>query len=233
MRTRSRTRLAAFALCVLGAVSGAGWAQVPPARGEIAQYKGLFAAALANHAAEVRTLIAKGEKADICDGYQRTALHVAAYFAKHDAMRALAAAGADTNALENDRYDIVTIASVANDVPTLKLALALGCKATNITSRYDGTALIAAAHLGHAEVVQILIKAGAPLDHVNNLHWTALIESIVLGNGGPQHTLTLKYLVEAGANLQLADRSGATPLALAKSRGYREMIAILEKAGAR
>ena len=122
---------------------------------------------------------------------------------------------------------------MANDVPTLKLALELGCKATNITSRYDGTALIAAAHLGHAEVVQTLIRAGAPLDHVNNLHWTALIESIVLGNGGPQHTLTLKHLVEAGANLQLADRSGATALALAKSRAYREMISILEKAGAR
>ena len=208
-------------------------AQVPPARGEIAQYTGLFAAALANNAAGIKALIAKGEPVDARDSYQRAPLHAAAYFARHDAMRALIAAGANPNVLEHDRYDIVTIASVANDVPTLKLALELGCKATNITSRYDGTALIAAAHLGHAEVTQTLIKAGAPLNHVNNLHWTALIESIVLGNGGPQHTLTLKYLVEAGANLQLADRSGATPLALAKSRGYREMIAILEKAGAR
>ena len=206
--------------------------QVPPSRTEIAQYQGLFAAALGNRAADIKTLIAGGAKVDVRDGYQRTPLHAAAYFAKHDAMRALAAAGADFNALEQDRYDIVTIAAVANDVPTLKLALDLGCKASNITSRYDGTALIAAAHLGHAEVVRILIAAGAPLDHVNNLHWTALIESIVLGNGGPQHTQTLKYLVDAGANLTLTDRSGTTPLALAKSRGYREMIAILEKAGA-
>ena len=78
-----------------------------------------------------------------------------------------------------------------------------------------------------------MIRAGAPLDHVNNLHWTALIESIVLGNGGQQHTLTLRYLAEAGANLQLADRSGATPLALARARGYREMVSILEAAGTR
>ena len=229
----SHALLAAVALGTLGGPWRVGQAQVPPARGELAQYKGLFAAALANNAIEIKTLVVKGDKASARDGYQRTPLHVAAYFAKHDAMRALVAAGADANALENDRYDIVTIAAVANDVPTLKLALELGSKASNITSRYDGTALIAAAHLGHAEVVQTLIKAGAPLDHVNNLHWTALIESIVLGNGGPQHTLTLKYLVEAGANLQLADRSGASPLTLAKSRGYREMIAILEKAGAR
>src|SRR5262249_60037694 len=107
---------------------------------------------------------------------------------------------ANPNALENDRYDIVTIAAVANDVPTLDAALALGCSAKNITSRYDGTALIAAAHLGHADVVRTLIKAGAPLDHVNNLGWTATIESIVLGDGGAQHQDTLKALIAAKAN---------------------------------
>jgi len=122
---------------------------------------------------------------------------------------------------------------VADDVPTLEVALALGCSARNVTSRYDGTALIAAAHLGHDGVVRTLIRAGAPLDHVNNLGWTALIESIVLGDGGPRHVATLKALVEAGANPNLADRSGTTPLGLARSRGYREMVAILERAGAR
>ena len=78
-----------------------------------------------------------------------------------------------------------------------------------------------------------LIRAGAPLDHVNNLGWTALIESIVLGDGGPRHVATLKALVDAGANVNLPDRSGTAPLALARSRGYREMVALLERAGAR
>ena len=78
-----------------------------------------------------------------------------------------------------------------------------------------------------------LIRAGAPLDHVNNLGWTALIESIVLGDGGPRHVATLKALVDAGANLNLADRSGSTPLALAKGRGHTAMAIILENAGAR
>lgn len=79
----------------------------------------------------------------------------------------------------------------------------------------------------------MLIAAKAPLDHINNLHWTALIESIVLGNGGERHTATLKALVEAGADVNIADRSGATPLSLAKDRGYAAMVAILEKAGVR
>ena len=115
----------------------------------------------------------------------------------------------------------------------LKVALAGGCKSGNITSPYEGTALIAAAHLGHDEVVRVLIAAKAPLDHVNNLHWTALIESIVLGNGGRRHTATLEALVKAGANLNLADRNRNTPLTLARGRGYAEMVAILEKAGAK
>ena len=115
----------------------------------------------------------------------------------------------------------------------LKVALDGGCKATNVTSPYQGTALIAAAHLGHDEVVRMLIAAKAPLDHVNNLGWTALIESIVLGDGGKRHTVTLKALVDAGANVNLADRSGDTPLTLAKKRGFSEMAKILESAPAR
>jgi hypothetical protein len=44
---------------------------------------------------------------------------------------------------------------------------------------------------------------------------------------------TLQALVDAGANTQLADGQGATPLALARARGYEAMVLILLKAGAR
>jgi len=208
-------------------------AQVPPSAAERAAYAGLFAAADAGDAAAIARLAAAGNPVDARDGHGRTPLHVAAYARRHDAMHALARAGADPNAFESDRYDIVTIAAVADDVPTLDVALALGGNARNVTSRYDGTALIAAAHLGHAEIVRTLIAAKAPLDHVNNLNWTALIESIVLGNGGKNHTDTLRALVEAGANVNIPDGSRSTPLTLAKNRGYKDMIAILEKAGAK
>ena len=225
-----KVKAVAAAVLLLAACSVA--AQVPPSAGERARYTGLHAAAARGDAAEIKRILggAQAVLVDARDGYGRTPLHVAAYGKHHDAMRALVAAGANPNALENDRYDIVTIASVANDVPTLKVALELGCSAKNVTSRYDGTALIAAAHLGHAEVVRTLIAAGAPLDHVNNLHWTALIESIVLGDGGPRHTATLKALIDAGASTRLTDRQGRTPLELARGRGYKEMVALLQQA---
>jgi len=208
-------------------------AQVPPAPAEVALYQGLHAAAAKGDVKEIGTLVMRGVDVEARDGYRRTPLHVAAYFRHRDAMRALAIAGANPNALENDAYDIITIAAVANDLPTLELALELGGNPKNITSRYDGTALIAAAHLGHHQVVRTLIRAGAPLDHVNNLGWTALIESIVLGNGGPDHLATLKALVDAGANVNLPDRNRVTPLALARRAGYTEMTRLLERAGAR
>ena len=207
-------------------------AQIPPGPAEVAAYRGLHAAAAKGDAAEIARLIAAGEKPDAVDGHRRTPLHVAAHLGHQAAAQALIRGGANPNALDAQQYDIVTIVAVTNDVPMLKIALSGGCNPKNITSPYQGTALIAAAHLGHAEVVRVLIAAGAPLDHVNNLGWTALIESIVLGNGGRNHTDTLDALVKAGANVNLADRSGTTPLGLAKGRGYTEMVRILEAAGA-
>ena len=227
-----RLRLvAATAFVLLSAVTSTHVpAQVAPTAAEAAQYSGLHAAAHRGDLSEMQKLIAAGAKLEARDRHGRTALHVAAFAKQRDAIRLLANARADLGALENDRYDAVTIAAVADDEETLRVLLSLGASAKLTTSRYDGTALIAAAHLGHVGVVKQLIAAGAPLDHVNNLHWTAVIESIVLGDGGKRHQQTLQALVDAGANLRLGDRQGRTPLTLARSRGYTEMVRILERA---
>ena len=223
--------VAAFFLVLLAALPAS--AQIAPTEAQLRAYRGLHAAAARGDVADLEKRIATGENKEATDQRQRTPLHVAVYRKQHDAARALIRLGADPNKLDIDRYDIITIAAVANDLPILRIAIEGGGNPKAITSRYDGTALIAAAHLGHAEIVRVLIAAKAPLDHVNNLRWTALIESIVLGNGGKNHTDTLRALVDAGADVNIPDGSGSTPLQLAKSRGYREMVAILEKAGAK
>jgi len=214
-------------------VSSSGFAQTPPSTQEVLAYSGLFKAVVTHDSAALKKAIAGSSEVDSRDNHGRTPLHVAAYTANHEAMRLLVDAGADANALDHDRYDIVTIAAVANDLATLRLTLELGANPGNTTSPYDGTALIAAAHLGHVEVVETLIAAGAPLDHVNNLQWTALIESIVLGDGGSRHIATLKALVVAGANVNLGDGHGRSPLQLAKRNNYSKMVEILSAAGAK
>jgi uncharacterized protein len=216
----------------LGAAAGVS-AQVPPLAAEVLAYEGLHKAAWHGDLPKLKALIASGASLDARDAKGRTPLHVATYARQREAIKLLAKAGANLDLLEDDRYDAVTIASVADDVTTLTLLLSLGAKAGQTTSRYDGTALIAAAHLGHDEVVRRLIAAGAPLDHVNNLHWTAVIESIVLGDGGPRHQRTLAALLDAGASVKLTDRQGNTPLQLAKARGYGAMARLLEAPRAR
>jgi ankyrin repeat protein len=219
-----RRALAAFAMLVC---SGAVNAQTAPSATEIASYAGLQLAAHEGRAEDIARLIASGADPDVRDGARRTPAHIAAFASQDDALSALAAGGADMNALDNRVYDVLTIAAVADDPEMVSLAMALGNKPDLITSVYDGTALIAAAHLGHHEVVARLVAGGAPLDHVNNLGWTALIEAVVLGDGGPDHTKTVQILVEAGADQTLADRDGVTPLQHATARGYADIAALL------
>ena len=209
-------------------------AQVPPTAAEAAAYVGLHGAAQRGDVAAVRRLaIGSAAAREARDGHGRTPLHVATFARQRGAVEALLAAGADSAALEDGRYDAVTIAAVADDEQTLRLLLTMGASAKLVTSRYAGTALIAAAHLGHDGVVRQLIAAGAPLDHVNNLQWTALIEAIVLGDGGTRHQATVRALLDAGASTRIADRDGRTPLQLARSRGYTAMVELLERSGAR
>ena len=211
----------------LVAVWGAASAQTPPTPAELAAYRGLHAAASEDSSEGIQRLVREGANLNARDGNGRTPLHVAAFKGHGRAASALIAAGADPHLLDNQRYDAVTIAAVRDDVPTLQALLSSGASARLVTSVYDGTALIAAAHLGHDGVVRELIRAGAPLDHVNNLGWTALIEAVVLGDGGPRHVETVRALVEAGADAKIADRGGATPLEHARRRGYAAMVALL------
>lgn len=204
-------------------------AQIAPSSQEIAAYSGLHKAAQDGEVSSLLSLIADGAELEARDGSGRTALHVAAFASHETVVEALARAGADLNALDHRAYDIVTIASVANDLDMLDTALNVGASAGNTTSPYDGTALIAAAHLGHHQVVERLINGKAPLDHVNNLVWTALIEAVILGDGGTDHIQTVKLLLDAGADQKIGDRSGVTPLQHARSRGYDEIIKLLEK----
>lgn len=216
-------RLLLFAF-LAGLIANAGQAQTPPSVREIADYDGLFRAAHEGDVKTIRQLVAAGADVNARDPRGRTPAHVAAFASEDEALHALAEAGADMNALEGQAYDVVTIAAVANDPELMSLAIELGNDPGLTTSPYDGTALIAAAHLGHVEIVRRLIAAGAPLDHVNNLHWTAVMEAVVLGDGGENHQAVLNALLSAGGDRTLADRDGITPLRHAEMRGFTEMV---------
>lgn len=76
--------------------------------------------------------------------------------------------------------------------------------------------------------MKMLIDAGAPIDHINNLGWTALHEAIVLGTGGDAHLAAVRMLLNAGANPSLADGGGTSPRDLAAANGYWAIAAELD-----
>lgn len=194
-------------------------AQTAPSPAEIAAYSGLHRAAHVGDVAAIRRLIAEGTDLNARDRRRRTATIVAAFASQAKALKALAEGGADMNAQDEVGYDVVTIAAVAGDADLMSLALDLGNRPDLIHTNWDGTALIAASELGHTDVVRRLVAAGSP--------WTALLEAVILGDGGPAHQETVRILVDGGADRTIADRDGLTPLDHARARGFTEIVSIL------
>lgn len=100
----------------------------------------------------------------------------------------------------------------------------------DIFNRYDGTGLIPAAEKTHIETVRILANTpNYPIDHINRLGWTALLEAIILAPKGPRQTETVRILVESGVNINIADKEGKTPLQHAREKGLTEIIRLLQR----
>jgi len=238
MRRLLRGVVYGLALVATGAAACAGTtrsasAQTPPSERELRIYAGLHDAAARGDIAELEQLIAEGEKPNLQDANSRSPLIVAAFLRQSAAARALIRLGADPNARDAQGYDALTIAAINNDLEMLKVALDGGANARAVTGPYNETALIAAAHRGHVEIVSALIAAKAPLNHASTHGWTALLAAVVLGNGSSKRTATVDALVKAGADVMLPDRYGMTALAHARTRGYSQIARILENAGAR
>ena len=100
----------------------------------------------------------------------------------------------------------------------------------NAKDSFNGTGLIRAAERGYATIVGRLVETDIDVDHVNRLGWTALLEAVILGEGGRPHIDTVRLLVEAGADVDIPDENGTAALAHAQRRGFTEIERILRAA---
>jgi len=100
---------------------------------------------------------------------------------------------------------------------------------TSILNGYGGTALIPACERGYLETVKKLLqKTNIDINHINRLGWTALMETIILGDGGEKYQKIVEVLLSYGANHRISDFEGVSPLNHAKRRNYHEIVKILE-----
>ena len=192
----------------------------------------LIAASARGDADAVRRLLNEGASVHAADERGVTALIAAAYRDHVDVARLLVRAGADVNRQDRTQQSAFLIATSDGYVDLLRLTIEAGAD-VHRTDSYNGTGLIRAADRGHVEVIRELLKTPMRIDHVNRLGWTALLEAIILGDGGPRHTEVVRLLVEAGANVNIADGAGVTPLGHARARDFKAIATMLEGKGAR
>ncbi|MGD9751514.1 MAG: ankyrin repeat domain-containing protein [Acidimicrobiia bacterium] len=193
--------------------------------------EGLLAAAEAGDVAAVAAALDDGAHIETRDGRQRTALLLAATFDHVAVAELLVERGADPDALD-DRHDTPwLVTGVTGSVAMGRVLHAAGADLT-IRNRFGGISVIPASERGHVDYVRwVTTSTDIDVDHVNGLGWTALLEAVILGDGGPAHQEIVRLLLAAGADPSLADGEGVTALEHARARGHGELVAILGAAG--
>lgn len=221
-----RTSMIAVTMVLIGLAAPYGYGET------LSDNQRLILAADENDTATVQRLLKAGASLHARDAQGRTALLAATGHNHVESARLLIEAGADVNA-QDKKLDSPLLLSGASGYLEI-LTLALKAKPNfKIYNRFGGTALIPACERGHVEVVRALLDSDVDVNHVNNLGWTALLEAIILSDGGPRHQEIVRMLVAAGAELNIPDRDGVTPLQHARQKGYRDIVDTLEAAGAR
>ncbi|WP_253701452.1 ankyrin repeat domain-containing protein [Bacillus sp. FJAT-27445] len=193
----------------------------------------LFAAAEHGNVDEISRLIEKGANINAQDSNGKTPVMIATYNNDVAAAKILIDARADVDIRDNMKNNVFLYAGAEGYIDILKLAINAGAD-PHITNRYGGVAVIPAAERGHVDVVELLLtETDINVNHVNNLGWTALIEAIILNKGGKRQQVIIRLLIDHGADVNIPDGDGVTPLEHARNKGFREIEKTLIEAGAK
>ncbi|MFF2286622.1 ankyrin repeat domain-containing protein [Peribacillus butanolivorans] len=181
----------------------------------------------------IKRLIEEGVDINTKDLEGRTATMIATYNNDVETTKVLIKAGADVNIQDNMKNNPFLYAGAEGYVEILKLTIEAGADPAMI-NRYGGTALIPASEHGHIDAIkELLTKTDIDVNHVNDLGWTALMEAIVLNNGGERQQQAIQLLIDHGADVNIPNRNNVTPLQHSREKEFKEIEQILLKAGAK
>ena len=188
----------------------------------------LLRAAESGDADAVAVALRAGADIEARDQRGRTALLLAATHDRVAAARVLVAMGADPDALD-DRHDTAwLVTGVTGSTAMLETLLPANPDLT-IRNRFGGLSPIPASERGHVDYVRRVVRTDVDINHVNDLGWTALLEAVILGDGGKDQQEIVRILLRAGADPDIADLDGVTALEHAEPRGHREIARILRR----
>ena len=177
-------------------------------------------------------MIASGAPIDAANASGQTPLLLAVQNNHLAAAIRLIDAGASINAQAANRDTPWLLAGALGRTAMLRHMLPKGPD-YKIRNRFGGNALIPACERAHVDTVAFLVTTPIDVNHINNLGWTCLLEIVILGDGGPRHVEVTKLVLAAGANPNIADKDGVSPLRHARQRNQRDVAALIEAAGGR
>ena len=210
------------------------WLVVGHALAGTASDQALLTAATRDDAAGVKAALDAGAAIDASDDHGQTALLFAVQSGDADLARHLIGRGADINAEAANHDTPWLLAGALGRTEILAAMLDTGKVDYTIRNRYGGNALIPACERGHVETVRLLLdRSKIDVDHINNLSWTALLEAVILSDGGQRHIEIVRMLLAAGADPNIADKDGVSPLQHAQDRRYDAIAAMIRDAGGR
>ncbi|XP_061939351.1 ankyrin repeat domain-containing protein 50 isoform X3 [Apis cerana] len=129
----------------------------------------------------------------------------------------------DINQADSCGRTVLHTLAADGNASLLELALATCPQAKlEATDRHGQTPLNLAARHGYADVVRVLLAAGACADHADCDGWTALRAAAWGG-----HTQVVTILLERGAAVDHQDKDGMTPLLVAAFEGHRDVCELL------
>jgi len=162
-----------------------------------------------------------------------TPLHFAVRGGHVSIVERLLAAGANVNAVANDRSTPLHYAAKEGHDVTVEWLLAAGANVNAVAN--DGltwvrglTPLHFAVRGGHDVTVERLLAAGADVNAVDS-HGSTPLHFAVRGG----HDVTVERLLAAGADVNAVDSHGSTPLHFAAKEGHDVTVERLLAAGAK
>lgn len=178
---------------------------------------------------QVHELLNAGCNIAVTDAAGRSPLMIAIQSNHLSLVKELLAFGADVNQRDNTQLTPF-ICAAANGFDEIVSEI-LRSERADLASvnRFGGTALLPSSEKGYLRTVQLCLTAGVPVNHVNRLGWSALLEATILGNGGFLYQDVIRELIQHQADVNQVDDTGKDTLDYVKEADNEQLLAIVER----